>query len=85
MIHCPVHDICYPETSFCPVPNRNVEITVIITCYKHEQYLMRAVSSILNQTFQNFEIIIVNDNPKANLSEYVKLSEKIIVINNSIY
>ena len=36
-------------------------ISVIITNYRHQQYLMQAVQSILNQTYQDFEIIIIND------------------------
>lgn len=37
------------------------EISVIIPVYKTEQYLNECVDSVLNQTFQNFEIILVND------------------------
>lgn len=36
-------------------------VSVIIPCYNQGQYLDQAVDSILNQTFQDFEIIIVND------------------------
>jgi len=36
-------------------------ISVIIPCYNHGQYVGEAVQSILEQTWQNLEIIIVND------------------------
>lgn len=36
-------------------------ISVIIPCYNQGQYLDEAVDSVLNQTFKDFEIIIVND------------------------
>jgi len=38
-----------------------VKVSVIIPCYNQGQYVDEAVDSILNQTFQDFEIIIVND------------------------
>lgn len=36
-------------------------ISVIVPVYKVEQYLSRCVDSILNQTFRNFELILVDD------------------------
>ena len=37
------------------------EISVIVPVYKAEQYLERCVKSILEQTYQNFELIVVDD------------------------
>ncbi len=36
-------------------------ISVIITCYNYARYLSEAVESVIQQTYKNFEIIIVND------------------------
>ena len=37
------------------------QISVIVPVYKVEQYLSRCVNSILNQTFRDFELILVDD------------------------
>lgn len=39
----------------------NPKVTVLMTIYKDKSYLKEAVDSILNQTFQNFEFLIVNE------------------------
>ena len=37
------------------------KVSVVIPCYNQGQYLDEAVDSVLNQTYRDFEIIIVND------------------------
>jgi len=37
------------------------KVTIIIPTFKRSEYLSRAIKSILIQTYQNFEIIVVND------------------------
>ena len=39
----------------------SLTFSVIIPCYNQGRFLKEAVSSVLEQTFQDFEIIIVND------------------------
>jgi glycosyltransferase involved in cell wall biosynthesis len=36
-------------------------ITVLMTCYNTERYVAETIESILNQTFTDFEFVIVND------------------------
>ena len=37
------------------------KISVIVPVYNVEQYLERCIDSIINQTYKNLEIILVND------------------------
>lgn len=39
----------------------NPEISVVMSVYNEEIYLRSAIESVLNQTFRNFEFIIIND------------------------
>ncbi len=51
-------------------------VSIIIPTFKRNQYLKRAINSVLNQTFNEFEIIVVDDNNEG--SRYRKLSEKLM-------
>ncbi|SDM83941.1 Glycosyltransferase involved in cell wall bisynthesis [Pedobacter steynii] len=37
-------------------------VTVVFTSYNHQEYLKQALDSIVNQTYPNLEIIVVDDN-----------------------
>lgn len=39
----------------------NIKISVIVPVYNAEKYLCRCVDSILAQTFQNFELLLIDD------------------------
>ena len=66
--------------------NLNYKLSVIVPVYNAEKYLSRCLESIINQTYQNLEIILVNDCSKdgsLNICEsYAKKDSRIIVINN---
>lgn len=51
-------------------------VTVIIPTYKRADYIKRAIESVLNQTYQDFELIIVDDN-NPNTKERTELEQKI--------
>jgi glycosyltransferase family protein len=62
----------------------NKKISVIIPVYNKEKYVTKTIESVLNQTYKNLEIIIINDastdNSKA-ICESFK-DERIVMINN---
>ena len=40
---------------------KNKLVSVIMTAYNTEQYIDEAIQSILNQSYTNFEFIIIDD------------------------
>ncbi|HEC93681.1 MAG TPA: glycosyltransferase [Candidatus Atribacteria bacterium] len=60
------------------------KISVIMSVYNGEKYLKEAIGSILNQTFKDFEFIIINDGSTDDssciLEEYAKKDSRIKVI-----
>ncbi len=49
-----------------------VLISVVMPTYNHEQYIKAAIDSVLNQTFRDFEFIIVEDKSTDNSQKIIK-------------
>ena len=64
----------------------NPNVSVVIPCYNCKKYILRAIRSIQNQDFSNYEIIIANDGSKDGSLEYIqqlqKEEERIRIISN---
>lgn len=62
----------------------NIKITVIVSIYNLEDYLKNCIDSIVNQTYKNLEIILVDDGSLDSsgviCDEYAKKDQRIIVI-----
>ena len=62
-------------------------VSICLPAYNMKNYIEKAVISILNQSFQNFEIIIVNDYSKDKTLEVIKKLQlkdpRIKIINHS--
>lgn len=64
--------------------NKEPMVSVIVPIYNVEKYLKRCIDSILNQTYKNLEIILVDDGSPDNCpeicDEYAKSDKRIKVI-----
>ena len=62
----------------------NPIVSVIVPVYNVEPYLRRCVDSILNQTFKDFELILIDDGSPDKCpyicDEYAKLDSRVVVI-----
>ena len=61
-------------------------VSICLPVYNMEKYIESTILSILNQSFQDFEVVIVNDNSNdktSNILQKFILNNKITIINNS--
>ncbi len=63
-------------------------VSIVLPTYNGEKYIRYSIESVLNQTYKNWELIIVNDFSNDNtfsiINEYAKTDERIKIINNNI-
>jgi predicted O-linked N-acetylglucosamine transferase (SPINDLY family)/GT2 family glycosyltransferase len=50
----------------------NPLISVVMTTYNHQKYISESVESVLNQTYKNLELIIVNDGSNDKTDEIIR-------------
>ena len=66
--------------------NSSPKISVMMTAYNAEKFIREAIESILNQTFLDFEFIILDDYSTDNsyeiINEYAKRDTRILVLRN---
>lgn len=63
-------------------------VSILFPCYNAEAFIRHALESLLHQTYQNLEIICINDGSNDNtlnvLTEYQEKDKRIIIVNNEV-
>ena len=61
-----------------------MKVSVIVPVYNTEKYLKKCIDSLLNQNFEDYEIIVINDLSPGNAEEIIKSynDKKIVYIKN---
>jgi len=63
------------------------KVTIVIPVYNTEQYLAQCLDSAINQTYQNLEILCVNDGSKDNsleiLNRYQERDSRVVVVSQA--
>ena len=66
--------------------NNHPLVSVIIACYNAERYISDCLETIINQTYNNIEILVCDDNSSDNsyeiLKKYSQIDDRIIVLKN---
>lgn len=51
--------------------NNQPLVSVVIPCYNHEQFVQDCIQSVIDQTYENIELIIIDDGSKDNSVEKI--------------
>jgi len=71
------------------ITNKIPLVSVVMSCYNSEKFIADAIKTVANQTYRNWELIIVNDFSTDNSMRIVKksierfgISKKVKIINH---
>ncbi|KHS57836.1 glycosyl transferase family 2 [Terrisporobacter othiniensis] len=63
------------------------KVSIIVPIFNSEKYLRTSIESILNQSYKNFELILINDGSSDGsldiCKEYIDKDERIVLINKN--
>jgi len=69
------------------IKSKNPLVSILMPSYNAEKYIEEAITSILNQTFTDFEFIIIDDNSVDStisiVEKYKKLDDRIVLLRNT--
>ena len=51
-------------------------VSVIIPAYNHENYIQDSIKSVINQTYKNIELIVIDDGSKDSTWQKIKELEE---------
>lgn len=57
-------------------------VTVVIPTYQRLKKLARALNSVYNQTYENIEIIIINDDPNSEIERFIDIKNNVKFFNH---
>lgn len=60
------------------LPQKTVRVSVIIPAYNCARYIVQAIESIFNQTYKNWEVIVVDDGSTDNIRQTLELYSDLI-------
>ena len=61
-----------------------MKVSVIVPVYNTKDYLDKCLDSLINQTLEDMEIIVINDGSKENVEDIItKYKDKIVYIKNT--
>tara|TARA_B110000238_G_C16110959_1_gene432660 strand:- start:568 stop:1386 length:819 start_codon:yes stop_codon:yes gene_type:complete len=67
--------------------NGNIKISVIMSVYNGQEFLSQAVESVLNQSHENIEFVIINDGSTDSsldiIRDYMRFDNRIVLINQT--
>ncbi len=53
-----------------------VKVSVLIPCYNHQEFVSQTINSVMNQTFDDFELIVIDDGSKDNSVSIIRNLQK---------
>ena len=68
------------------ISKNEIKLSIVMPVYNTEKYFVRSIESVLNQTYKNFELIIVDDCSPGNIKElaqqYLKKDSRVKLISH---
>ena len=52
--------------------NEKPLVSVVIPCYNHEKFVQDCIQSVIDQTYENIELIIIDDGSKDSSVDKIK-------------